>query len=118
MRRRLKDGLLLLVVVTTGCAGADTPDAPRWTEPEAAAITTVRGMPVSVVRCRGLGPHESQDDRKAFARFDCLAQTRAPWQRYDTITVIYVLHPLDEYEGPRSPHQLTNVQFVGGPGIP
>lgn len=118
MRRRLKGGLLLLAVVATGCATADSPHTPRWTEPEAAAITTVRGMPVRVVRCRGLGSNESQDDRKAFARFDCLAQTRAPWQRYDTITVTYVLHPLGEYEGARSPHRLTNVHFVGGPGIP
>jgi hypothetical protein len=118
MRRLPRDGLVLLAIVAAGCAGADTADEPRWTEPEATAITTIRGMPVRAVRCRGLGPQEIRDDRKTFTRFDCLAQTRAPWQRYDTVTVLYVLRPLDEYERHRRPHRLTNVRFVGGPGIP
>jgi hypothetical protein len=118
MRRLPRQGLLLLAIVAAGCLGADTVDEPRWTEPEATAITTIRGMRVRAVRCRGLGPHELRDNRNTFARFDCLAQTRAPFQRYDTVTVLYVLHPLDEYEGRRRPHRLTNVRFVGGPGIP
>jgi hypothetical protein len=118
MRRLPRDGLVLLAIVAAGCAGADTADEPRWTEPEATAITTIRGMPVRAVRCRGLGPQDIRDDRKTFTRFDCLAQTRAPWQRYDTVTVLYVLRPLDEYERHRQPHRLTNVRFVGGPGIP
>jgi hypothetical protein len=29
-----------------------------------------------------------------------------------------VLHPLSDYENSTSRHRLTNVRFVGGPGIP
>jgi len=85
-----------------------------WTEPQAESITTVRSLPVTVRGCEGLG--EGDDGR--YARFECLAGTRAAWESYDTIAVTYALHPLEAYDGPRSRHRLTNVKFVGGPGIP
>jgi hypothetical protein len=77
-------------------------------------VTTVRGLPVRVLRCRGLGP----SDGGGFARFDCPAGTRAPWETYDTIAVSYVLRPLAEYEGAQPRHELADVRFVGGPAIP
>jgi len=110
--------LLLPALVAAGCAGASMSDEPRWTERQAASITTVRGMHVRAVRCRGLGRHEARNDRHAYTRFDCLAGTRAPGERYDTVTVMYVLRPLAKYERPHSAHRLTNVRFIGGPGIP
>jgi len=30
---------------------------------------------------------------------------------------MYVLRPLGKYDGPHSAHRLTNVRFIGGPGI-
>jgi hypothetical protein len=105
--------LALVVLVCAACAGGG--DSGRfWTEREAESITTIRSLPATVRGCEGLG--ESDDGR--YARFECLAGTRAAWETYDTIAVTYVLHPLEEYDGPRSRHRLTNVKFVGGPGIP
>jgi hypothetical protein len=103
----------LATVFAAACSGGGD-SGPGWTEREAESITTIRSLPATVRGCEGLG--ESDDDR--YTRFDCLAGTRAAWQTYDTIAVRYVLHPLDEYDGPRSRHRLTNVKFVGGPGIP
>ena len=116
MAGSVRTALLVVGFVAAGCAG-ETSSEPRWTEREAASIT-VRSLPVRVVRCRGLGQPETDAARRSFARFDCLAGTRAPWETYDTIAVTYVLRPLEEYEGPRSAHRLTTVRFVGGPGIP
>lgn len=118
MTRALTCVLVLLTIVVAGCTGSDSPPVPRWTEHEAASITTVRSLPVRVVRCEGLGQAEREGERREYARFDCLGGTRAAWQTYDTIAVLYVLRPLEEYEGPRSRHRLLKVRFVGGPGIP
>jgi hypothetical protein len=49
--------------------------------------------------------------------FRCLAGTRAPWETYDTIAVLYVGHPLGPFCGSRSRYALTQVRFIGGPGI-
>jgi hypothetical protein len=113
MARFLAPALLVLALTATGCAGGGESE-PRWTAREAASITTVRSMPVRVVRCHGLGEAEEH----SFTRFDCLAGTRAPWETYDTIAVTYVLRPLAEFDGPRSRHGLSRVRFIGGPGIP
>ncbi len=113
MARFLAPALLLLAFAATGCAGGDESE-PRWTERQAASITTVRSLPVHVVRCRGLG--EAEED--SFTRIECLAGTRAPWETYDTIAVTYVVRPLAEYESPRSRHAFAQVRFIGGPGIP
>ena len=110
--------LVLAAYLAAGCASSDTESVPHWTEREAASITTVRSLPVRVVRCEGLGLADREGERREHARFDCLGGTRAPWERYDTIAVFYVLRPLEDYEGPRSRHRLVKVRFVGGPGIP
>ena len=113
MARSLAWALLVVALAVTGCAGQGESE-PRWTERQAASITTVRSMPVHVVRCRELGEAEE----RSFTRFECLAGTRAPWETYDTIAMTYVLRPLAEYEDLRSRHGLSRVRFIGGPGIP
>jgi hypothetical protein len=103
----------VVLVLATACSGGGD-SRPGWTEREAESITTIRSLPATVRGCEGIG--ESDDGR--YQRFECLAGTRAAWESYDTISVTYVLHPIDEYEGPTSRHRLTNVKFIGGPGIP
>ena len=68
--------------------------------------------------CRGLGRAVVDNGVRRYRHFRCDAATRARGQTYDTVTVLYVLHPLGPYVGPRSRHTLTHVEFIGGPGIP
>jgi hypothetical protein len=108
---------LLALALTAGCGGSDNDASARWwTAEQAESIAVVRGMPVRVRYCRGFGP---SDDRK-YARFDCLASARAVRDPYpfETVAVVYVLHPLEEYTGTKSRHRLSGVKFYGGPGIP
>ena len=111
---RLSGAALLPAAMLAAACSGDGDSGHFWTEREAESITTIRSLPATVRGCEGVG--ESEDGR--YARFECLAGTRAAWETYDTIAVTYVLHPLAEYEGPRSRHRLTDVKFVGGPGIP
>jgi hypothetical protein len=48
------------------------------------------------------------------------AASQARFDRYgiDTVAVVYVLRPLAPYDGPSSSHSLSDVRFVGEPGIP
>lgn len=89
-----------------------------WTVRQAESIREVRSMPVHVLECRGLGRALVREGASRFRHFRCTAGTRAPWERYDTIAVFYVLHPLDCYRSERPRYSVTNVRFVGGPGIP
>jgi hypothetical protein len=75
-------------------------------------------MLVSVRECHGLGQPMTVGRHRRYRHFRCVAGTRAPWETYDTIAVLYVLHPLGPYAGPRSRYTLTQVRFIGGPGIP
>jgi hypothetical protein len=67
-----------------------------------------------------LQPQTAPLDRARHARFDCLAGARAVNDPYDfdTVAVVYELRPTGEHVGPRSPHRLVDVDFVGGPGVP
>jgi hypothetical protein len=89
-----------------------------WRQREAASITTIRGMPVHVLECRGLGKAVVDNGVRRYRDFRCLAGGRAPGETYDTVGVFYVLRALGPYVGPRSRHTLTQVRFIGGPGIP
>jgi hypothetical protein len=109
---RLVTGLLV-VLVSAGCANGDKSSDRLWTVRQAESITSIRGTPVRVRHCRGRG-----GDANRFESFECLASSRAASDRYDTVGVFYVLHPLGEYEGRRSNYRLSNVRFIGGPGIP
>ena len=105
---------IVVVLACAACAGGDDSGVPLWTETQAESVPTVRSLPVHRAECQGLGAEE----RGRYASFDCVAGTRAPWQTYDTIAVLYVLYPLADYDGPGTKHRLGRVKFVGGPGIP
>ena len=107
----MRAGLLFLLVLASGCG--DNSSARLWTVEQAESITSIRGTKVRVRECRGLG---GEDGR--YERFQCLASARTAFDRFDTVGVFYVLQPLADYDGPRSKHRLSNVRFVGGPGIP
>lgn len=90
----------------TGCGGAE---AHGWTEQQAEAIRSVRGMPVHVLECRGLG--SAREGR--FTRFACLAGARRSGENYDTVGVSYDLVLLEN-----AGYRLEKITFIGGPGIP
>lgn len=114
MRGVVASALVVLVCFTTAWVADEDSATVLWTERQAESIASIRGMPVHDAECRGLGAGEEAE----YKRFDCMAGGRAPWQTYDTVAVSYVLHPLAEYDGPRSRHRVTRVRFVGGPGVP
>jgi hypothetical protein len=87
--------------------------ASHWTARQAESVTTIRGLRVHVLGCRGLGRAVTRNHVPRYRHFRCTAGTRAPGERYDTVAVLYVLHPL---RGER--FALTNVRFIGGPGVP
>jgi hypothetical protein len=86
----------------------------RWTVREAESITVIRGTPVNVRSCRGVG----ENDSGRFRGFKCVAGTRLETDPVDTVAVFYELRPTGSFEGSRSRYVLTKVRFVGGPGIP
>jgi predicted small secreted protein len=121
MRRALlvTSWVVLVSYLGAACGGAGGAGSERlWTVRQAESIDTIRGMPVRVRECRGLGGAEGEMPR--YRRFECVAGARAASDRFEfeTLGVLYVLHPLGKYDGPRSKHRLTQVRFVGGPGIP
>lgn len=108
------------VLSTTAAGTAAAHDRPGayWRAAQAMSISTVRSMPVRVRECHGLGRPRTPGGSRRYRHFRCVAGARAPWETYDTIAVLYVLHPLGPYVGPRSRYALTRVRFIGGPGIP
>jgi hypothetical protein len=123
MRQQLRIALVVTAIVVGGCAGSNgaEPEADAlWTTRQAESVTTVRGLRVRVRHCRGLGGATRGEGGARYRRFECLAGGRAASDPYafDTVAVLYVLEPLAEYDGPESEHRLTNVRFIGGPGIP
>ena len=108
--------------VLSACAGGEgrpaTARPTYWTEREAESIATVRGLPVHVRSCTGLGRARATNAVVRYSRFSCVAGTGLDWESYDTIAVTYVLVPLGPYEGGCSEHAMRNVRFVGGTGIP
>lgn len=85
-----------------------------WTEKQAESITSIRGTPVRVRECKGLGkPREGV----LFRHFSCVAGTRLRYQPIDTVAVTYILHPLGKYRGRNSRYVPTKVKFVGH-GVP
>jgi hypothetical protein len=89
-----------------------------WTVRQAESIAVVRGQPVHVKRCRGLGPARVRHSVRRYSRFGCTAGTGLDWERFDSVSVTYVLVPLGPWHGACSEHVLRNVRFVGGTGIP
>jgi hypothetical protein len=107
--------------VASACAGTDerpeTKPPAYWTVREAESMATVRGQPVHVRACRGLGRARTSKAVVRYQRFACTAGTGLDWESFDSVAVTYVLVPLGPYEGGCSEHALRNVRFVGG-GVP
>jgi hypothetical protein len=109
--RSALQGIVLAVITFTSACGGETGG---WTVPQAETIATVRGMRIHNSDCRGEPPSRSE----RYQRFTCVAGTGLPSDRYDTVAVTYVLRPLGEYRGAASKYVLSDVHFIGGPGIP
>lgn len=109
--------LLLLLALGAILAGvvacADADERKGWTIGQARSVTTIRGMHVRVVRCRGLGTGEGSEGDKRYLRFACEAGTRRPSDTYDTVGIQYEIHVRGT-----TGYVLDNVLFHGGPGIP
>jgi hypothetical protein len=101
--------LLVLVLALSACGG----DEPGWTVRQAEAVTEVRGLPVRVRECRGLGEVTRDGATRRYERFRCLAGARLEGERFDTVAVRYDIRNTSGSE-----FELENVQFIGGPGIP
>jgi hypothetical protein len=102
----------ILVTVAAALAGCSDDHAQRggWTVEQAKAVTTIRGMRVRVIRCRGIG---KSDGTPRYKRFVCEAGTRRPSDTIDTVGIHYEIRVRNSSE-----HELENVEFYGGPGIP
>jgi hypothetical protein len=118
--RRIGVGLAAVALLGTAHATPAAHERPGayWQTWQAESISTIRGMHVRALECRGLGRALTDGGVRRYRRFRCVAGTRAPWETYDTIAVFYVLRPLGPYVGARSRQTLTQVHFIGGPGIP
>jgi hypothetical protein len=88
------------------CAGSEEGG---WTVRQAESIRSVRGMPVRVLNCRGLGSGR----KRRYARFACIAGARTAGETYDTVGVFYDVVPQEN-----GGYRLENVKFIGGPGVP
>jgi hypothetical protein len=104
--------LAMCVLLAGSCAEDSERDG--WTTPQAESITVIRGLPVRVRHCRGIGRREG----RRYRRFDCLAGARLRGESFDTVAVVYELRPSSRFHGAHSGYTLKYVRFVGGPGIP
>ena len=95
-----------LALAAFGCAEVDR-DETAWTVGRAESVTTIRGMPVRVRQCHGLGTPGDGEMRR-YRRFACVAGTRLRGEPYDTVAVLYVIRVL-----PSGGHALDNVRFLG-----
>jgi uncharacterized membrane protein len=115
-------GTVAALLVSAGVVSRQAGDASAggawWTVREAESIAVVRGMPVHVQACRGVGPGRIQDGARVHRQFECTAGTGRPADRADTVGVTYRLRPLGPWEVCCPPHALTDTRFFGGPGIP
>lgn len=82
-----------------------------WTERQAASITTIRGTPVRVRYCHGLGGGQEARGVIVYGSFSCLAGARIASQAFDSVAVTYVLRPAGAYAGRASRYILANVRF-------
>jgi hypothetical protein len=103
--------LLVAVMATVSPGCGDDDDA--WTVARAEAIDSVRGLPVRVRECRGRGQPLGDGPPARFRLLRCVAGARLPRERFDTVAVLFDVRPASNED-----HELENVRFVGGPGIP
>jgi hypothetical protein len=98
------------VAAALAACGDDAPQG--WTVAQAESVTTIRGLPVRVLSCRGVGEGEAGGDGVRYDRLRCEAGARRPGESFDTVGVLYEIRPTDDG------HVLERVRFIGGPGIP
>jgi hypothetical protein len=112
--RGISGAIVLGVVIAAGCGGHGRAEIPAgmWTEAQAASIASVRGTPVRVRHCRGLGTAEKVGSETVYRRFACLAGARAAHETFDTVAVTYVLEPVGSFAGVSSRYVLTDVHFA------
>jgi hypothetical protein len=103
--------VLLLVFGTVGSAACSRDGGPAhgWTTTQGEAISSVRGLPVHVRSCRGIGPANG----RRYARLSCAAGARLPGEHFDTVAVTFEVVPRRDER-----YEIENVKFFGGPGIP
>jgi hypothetical protein len=101
--------LLVLATVDSAACSRDESSDRGWTTTRGEAISSVRGLPVRVRSCRGIGPATG----RRYARLACAAGARLTGEDFDTVAVTFEVVPRRD-EG----YELENVRFFGGPGIP
>jgi hypothetical protein len=109
---RIRSSLVALTAVAIAPGGCGNEDG-GWTVAQAESITSVRGLPVRVRECRGVGDASGQGAARRYERLRCLAGARLPGERFDTVAVRYEIQPTGGSE-----YELRKVRFIGGPGIP
>jgi hypothetical protein len=104
--------VVLVAVMATASPGCGDGDN-AWTVARAEAINSVRGLPVRVRECRGRGQPLGDGPPARYRWLRCVAGARLPGERFDTVAVLFDVRPTSDDD-----HELENVRFVGGPGIP
>lgn len=85
--------------------------AGMWTESQAASISSIRGTPVRVRSCTGLGTGLTVGSETFYRSFSCLAGARAAHETFDTVAVTYRLQPLGPFAEGASRYRLMDVRF-------
>jgi hypothetical protein len=101
-------GFVLLVVTllaSPGC-GASRP-ARFWTVKQAESIELVRGTPLKMTTCTGLGERRAS----AYRRFSCVGVVVPKTFPDLPVRVRYVLNPRGKYRGHGSAYLATSVHF-------
>ena len=104
---------LAFLAAALGACGEEAAKDRGWTVREAESIRSVRGLPVRVRHCRGLGAAVRDGGVLRYDRLSCVAGARLPHEEADTVAVLFELVPVDA-----SGYELREVRFIGGPGIP
>lgn len=113
MRLLVPGAIVVALVIVASWAGTRSgPPVAAWSLAQAESIAVVRGTPVHVLGCDGVGPVVQVDGAVLYRRFACRAGARASFQSYDTIGVTYGLQPLGPFVGASSRYALTDVSFA------
>jgi hypothetical protein len=112
--RGVPEAAVLGALIAAGCGGHGGGEIPpgMWTEAQAASIASIRGTPVRVRHCRGLGNGQTVGSQTVYRRFACLAGARAAHETFDTVAVTYVLRPVGSFAGASSRYVLMDVRFA------
>jgi hypothetical protein len=103
--------IVALVAVAAWAGTRSGPPIIAWSRVQAESISLVRGMPVHVLRCDGVGPAVGVNQAARYRHFACTAGARASFDTYDTVGITYVLEPLGPFSGASSRYVLTDVYF-------